>query len=54
MKKNDAIRSFLFDALDSLSVSSVDYDRVLDKFHKTFDTNCGIIRASRSDSGNAL
>ncbi|NQX65349.1 nucleotide-binding protein [Paenibacillus alba] len=43
MKKNDAIRSFLFDALDSLSVSSVDYDRVLDKFHKTFDTNCGII-----------
>jgi hypothetical protein len=43
MKKNDAIRSFLFDVLDSLSVSSVDYDRVLDKFHKTFDTNCGII-----------
>lgn len=43
MKKNEAIRSFLFDALDSLSVSSVDYDRVLDKFHKTFDTNCGII-----------
>lgn len=43
MKKNDAIRSFLFDALDSLSVSNVDYDRVLDKFHKTFDTNCGII-----------
>lgn len=43
MKKNDAIRSFLFDALDSLHVSSVDYDRVLDKFHKTFDTNCGII-----------
>ncbi|UKS30387.1 nucleotide-binding protein [Paenibacillus sp. HWE-109] len=43
MRKNEAIRSFLFDALDSLSVSSVDYDRVLDKFHKTFDTNCGII-----------
>ncbi|TXK84077.1 TIR domain-containing protein [Paenibacillus sp. N3.4] len=43
IKKNEAIRSFLFDALDSLSVSSVDYDRVLDKFHKTFDTNCGII-----------
>jgi hypothetical protein len=43
LKKNDAIRSFLFDALDSLSVSNVDYDRVLDKFHKTFDTNCGII-----------
>jgi hypothetical protein len=43
MKKNEALRSFLFDSLDSLSVSSVDYDRVLDKFHKTFDTNCGII-----------
>ncbi|MFD0692856.1 TIR domain-containing protein [Paenibacillus sp. GCM10027628] len=43
IRKNDALRSFLFDSLDSLNVSSVDYDRVLDKFHKTFDSNCGII-----------
>ncbi|NEW05162.1 hypothetical protein GK047_03895 [Paenibacillus sp. SYP-B3998] len=43
IKKSEALRSFLFDSLDSLSVSSVDYDRVLDKFHKTFDSNCGII-----------
>ncbi|MEW9701564.1 TIR domain-containing protein [Paenibacillus sp. SI8] len=42
IKKNEALRGFLFDSLDSLSVSSVDYDRVLDKFHKTFDSNCGI------------
>ncbi|MBD0379067.1 TIR domain-containing protein [Paenibacillus sedimenti] len=43
IRKNDALRSFLFDSLDSLSVASVDYDRVLDKFHKTFDSNCGTI-----------
>ncbi|MFH5182737.1 TIR domain-containing protein [Paenibacillus sp. TAB 01] len=43
-RKADADRQFLFSALDALNLSgNVDYDRVLDKFHKTFDPSCGII-----------
>lgn len=43
-RKSEADRQFLFSALDALNIShDVDYDRVLDKFHKTFDPACGII-----------